>query len=91
MTLARSIWRRASIADAPRAKLLIRLAAVPLNIDMVVAIATTKLPMLIRPGFWTMAHESRTDLAMLLGACCLAWIGAGPLSFDGWIARRRKT
>jgi putative oxidoreductase len=67
-----------------------RLAAIPLVIDMVVAIATTKLPMLIQQGFWKMAHEARTDFAMILGAACLAWIGAGPLSADVWLARRSR-
>jgi uncharacterized membrane protein YphA (DoxX/SURF4 family) len=67
-----------------------RMAALPLVIDMVVAIATTKVPMLVEQGFWTMAHESRTDFAMILGAACLVWIGAGPLSVDGWLARGRK-
>jgi putative oxidoreductase len=66
-----------------------RLAAVPLAVVMLVAIATTKIPMLIDKGFWTMAHESRTDFAMLLCACCLVWIGAGPISLDGWLTRRR--
>src|SRR6266545_3917766 len=41
------------------------LAAIPLIIDMVVAILTTKLPMLISQGFWAMAHEARTDWCML--------------------------
>ncbi|MBI3336125.1 DoxX family protein [Candidatus Peregrinibacteria bacterium] len=43
------------------------LAAVPLLIDICVAIATTKLPMLFQKGFWATAHEARTDYAMLLG------------------------
>jgi putative oxidoreductase len=60
-----------------------RLAAIPLVIDMVVAIATTKLPILARDGFWAMAHEARTDWAMILGSAFLLWVGAGPLSLDG--------
>jgi uncharacterized membrane protein YphA (DoxX/SURF4 family) len=59
-----------------------RLAAVPLVIDMIVAIATTKIPILIQRGFWAMAHEARTDLAMLLGALFLVMAGAGPASLD---------
>src|ERR1700722_7022096 len=43
------------------AGLLTRAAAIPLMVDMVVAIATTKLPILLRSGFWAMAHEARTD------------------------------
>src|SRR5258708_4310814 len=46
--------------------LLTRLAAVLLIIDMIVAISTTKIPMLLKSGFWAMAHEARTDWAMLL-------------------------
>jgi uncharacterized membrane protein YphA (DoxX/SURF4 family) len=59
-----------------------RLATVPLVIDMLVAIATTKIPILLQRGFWAMAHEARTDLAMLLGAVFLLIVGAGPLSLD---------
>jgi uncharacterized membrane protein YphA (DoxX/SURF4 family) len=44
-----------------------RLAAIPLSIIMLVAIATTKIPFLAKSGFWAMAHEARTDFAMLLG------------------------
>src|SRR5438477_5040204 len=55
--------------------LLTRLAAVPLIIDMVVAISTTKVPVLLQSGFWSMAHEARTDFCMLLGAVFLLWVG----------------
>jgi len=47
------------------------LAAVPLLIDICVAIASTKIPMLFEKGFWVTAHESRTDYSMLLGLLCL--------------------
>ena len=50
------------------AGLLTRLATVPLIIDMLVAIASTKLPILVKSGFWAMAHEARPDYAMLLGS-----------------------
>ncbi len=66
-----------------------RLAAVPLIIDIVVAIATTKLPMLARPGLWAMLHETRTDFCMLLGSFFLLLAGPGPISLDGRIRRRR--
>src|SRR6266542_2680423 len=46
--------------------LLTRLAAMPLIIDMLFAISTTKLPILIKSGFWVMAHEARVDYSMLL-------------------------
>jgi putative oxidoreductase len=65
-----------------------RLAAIPLIIDMLVAIATTKIPMLLKSGFWSTAHESRTDGSMLLGALFLLIVGAGAWSIDARLARR---
>ena len=59
-----------------------RLAAIPLLTIMGVAIYTTKIPMLAKNGFWKMAHEARTDWAMLLGSLYLGLVGAGHLSFD---------
>jgi putative oxidoreductase len=47
--------------------LLSRLATIPLLIDMTVAILLTKLPILLKSGFWKMAHEARTDFCMILG------------------------
>ncbi len=66
---------------------LTRIAAIPLLIDISVAIATTKIPMLLDRGFWAAAHESRTDLSMLLGLLFLLIEGAGPLSIDGRLTR----
>jgi putative oxidoreductase len=62
--------------------LLTRLASVPLTINILVAIATTKIPMLFEGGFWKMAHESRVDWSMLLGLTCLLLAGGGRWSFD---------
>ena len=59
-----------------------RLAAVPMIIDMLVAISTTKVPMLLKNGFWAMAHEARVDYAMLLGSIFLLIVGAGRWSVD---------
>jgi putative oxidoreductase len=59
-----------------------RLAAVPLLVDILVAIGTTKVPMLAKAGFWAAVHEARTDLCMLLGLLFLLAAGAGPLSLD---------
>jgi uncharacterized membrane protein YphA (DoxX/SURF4 family) len=64
---------------------LTRLAAIPLIIDMLFAIATTKVPMLVKSGFWVMAHEARTDYSMLLGSVFLLLVGAGRLSLDAGI------
>ena len=68
--------------------LLTRLAAVPLITIMLVAITSTKIPILLERGFWAMAHEARTDFSMLLGSIFLLIAGAGPASLDAIIARR---
>jgi uncharacterized membrane protein YphA (DoxX/SURF4 family) len=65
-----------------------RLAAVPLVTIMLVAIATTKLPILGERGFWVMAHEARTDWSMLLGCIYLLVVGAGGWSLDRRLAGR---
>lgn len=67
-----------------------RLAAIPLIIDMLVAIGTTKIPILVEKGFWAMAHEARTDWSMLLGSIFLLIVGAGEWSLDSAITSRRK-
>jgi uncharacterized membrane protein YphA (DoxX/SURF4 family) len=67
---------------------------------MLVAILTTKIPILLGYGFWGfslrnvpyygfwgMIHESRTDLSMLLGSLFLLIVGAGAWSVD---ARLKK-
>ncbi|MEX1138315.1 MAG: DoxX family protein [Bacteroidota bacterium] len=66
-----------------------RLAVIPLIGIMLVAIATTKIPILMEKGFWSMAHDSRTDWSMLIGSVVLLIIGAGRWSLDG--ARERHT
>lgn len=68
--------------------LLTRLAVVPLIVVMLVALASTKLPILLESGFWKAAHDSRTDFSMLLGSLFLLTVGAGPLSLDRWIFRK---
>lgn len=82
--------------------LLTRLAAVPLIIDMLVAIISTKIPILLGYGFWGfslrnvpyygfwgMAHEARTDLSMLLGSIFLLIVGAGLWSLDSRLTTAR--
>jgi putative oxidoreductase len=77
-----------------------RLATIPLIIDMVVAIATTKVPLLFGPGpepvgalpkigFWAFAYQARLDVAMLVAAGYLLAVGAGLLSIDAVLSRRR--
>jgi putative oxidoreductase len=71
--------------------LLTRAVAIPLIVDMLVAIATTKIPILIKSGFWAMAHEARTDYSMLLGSIFLLLVGSGPRSLDARIVRAKST
>jgi|SRR5271167_1331055 len=59
-----------------------RLASVPLLGVIVVAIATTKIPMLAKAGVWSMLREARADFSMLLGLLFLLITGGGTLSLD---------
>jgi uncharacterized membrane protein YphA (DoxX/SURF4 family) len=59
-----------------------RIAAIPLTISMLVAIFTTKIPILVEKGFWAMAHEARTDWSMILGLFFLLVVGSGHWSVD---------
>jgi putative oxidoreductase len=67
-----------------------RLAAFSLLIDISVAVATTKVPMLASKGFWATAHEARTDWSMLCGLLFLLCAGAGSLSLDARLTRPAK-
>lgn len=73
------------------AGLLTTLAAIPLLIDIGVAIATTKIPFLLKHGFWAAMHEARTDFCMFVGLLAILLLGAGRLSLDEFpfAARRR--
>jgi putative oxidoreductase len=53
-----------------------------LLIDIAVAIATTKIPMLLKQGFWSAMHEARTDFCMLLGLTAIMLFGVGKFSLD---------
>jgi uncharacterized membrane protein YphA (DoxX/SURF4 family) len=74
-----------------------RWASMPLVLIMMVALLTTKIPILLGHGFgpfsvremdiygfWAMMHAARTDWAMLLGALVLSIAGAGPRSLDAY-------
>ncbi len=78
-----------------------RVAVVPLLAVMAVAFLTTKLQILLGTdlgpfkvrelpyyGFWSFAHESRTDFAMAMGSLFLLLVGPGRLSLDAWSTRR---
>ena len=81
---------------------LTRFAAVLLILIMITALFTTKLPILIGSGFWgfslrelnhygllSMLHESRNDLAMLIGSIFL-WIkGGGYWSLDSRLFKHK--
>ena len=62
--------------------LLTRLAAIPLLIIMITAFITTKWPIFISKGFWTMAHDYRTDFALTMLLVYLLISGAGSWSAD---------
>jgi len=70
--------------------LLTRIASIFLIINMLVAIYSTKIPILIDKGFWAMAHEARTDWSMLLGSLFLLIVGAGASSIDGRLSGRHS-
>ena len=70
--------------------LLTRLSSIPLLIDICVAIATTKVPILLKSGFWPMEAEARTDYAMLMGLLFLVLAGAGSWSVDTRLARKAQ-
>lgn len=78
--------------------LLTRLAAIPLLIDISVALFSTKIPIWLGHGYWqfsvsklkhygflSMLHEARTDFSMLLGLMFLLVVGAGSWSVDRWL------
>ncbi len=67
-----------------------RLSAIPLLIDILVAIATTKIPMFLGEGFWKAVHESRVDFSMFFGLLFLLIAGGGTWSVDSWFSRRRR-
>jgi putative oxidoreductase len=82
--------------------LLTRFAAILLIINMCVALISTKIPILLGHGFWrfslsklssygfwSMAHEARTDFSMLLGSIFLLIVGAGAWSLDAWLGSDR--
>jgi uncharacterized membrane protein YphA (DoxX/SURF4 family) len=67
-----------------------RLAVIPTLTIMIVAIATTKAPILMNDGFWKMAHDARTDYSMLLGSLFLLIVGGGRWSLDAFWTRAMR-
>jgi uncharacterized membrane protein YphA (DoxX/SURF4 family) len=77
-----------------------RFAAAPLIVVMIVAIVSTKIPILLgedfgvfhlatlpRYGFWSMLHEARADFDMLLGCILLLIVGGGRWSLDARLTK----
>ena len=67
--------------------LITRIAVIPLIVVISTAIWATKIPILLDKGFWSAAHEARTDYAMLLGLLFLLAVGAGRWSIDNKLSR----
>ena len=78
-----------------------RLATIPLIIDMIVAIGTSKFPLLFgigsepvaaapKVGPWAFAYQARLDGTMLLCCFFLLLAGAGAWSVDAWRAGSTK-
>ncbi|MEX0722935.1 MAG: DoxX family protein [Gracilimonas sp.] len=59
-----------------------RFSSIPLIAIMLVAISSTKIPVLFEEGFWYMAHAARTDFSMLIGSIFLLIKGGGYWSMD---------
>jgi putative oxidoreductase len=78
-----------------------RLIAIPFAIEMLVAIATTKISLFLGTsplppppappisGFWAVLHEIRSEYAQFLTVLFLFIAGPGRWSLDAWLARRR--
>jgi uncharacterized membrane protein YphA (DoxX/SURF4 family) len=85
------------------AGLVTRPACIVLLFNMLVAITSTKLPVLLgRPvwgfslpklqqyGFWSTLHEARADLSMILCLLFLLLAGPGPWALDAAITSRGR-
>ncbi len=70
--------------------LLTRLAAIPLVIDICVALYSTKIVTLAKNGIWSTLHEARTDASMLLGLIFLLMVGGGSFALDNFLRSRNK-
>jgi len=80
---------------------LTRLIAVPFIIEMLVAMASTKIPLYLgtsplplppvppQVGLWAVLHEIRSEYAQLLTVAFLLLAGPGRWSFD-WVFAERK-
>src|SRR5262245_12259238 len=81
--------------------LMTRLIAAPFIIEMIVAMASTKIPLYLgtsplplppvppQIGFWAVLHEIRSEYAQLLNCAFLLVVGPGTWSLDALLAKRR--
>src|SRR6266404_7596884 len=81
---------------------LTRMIAVPFIIEMLVAMASTKIPLYLgtsplplppvppQVGFWAVLHEIRSEYAQLMTCAFLLFAGPGRWSIDALRARRRE-
>ncbi len=81
---------------------LTRPIAILFIIEMIVAMASTKIPLYLgtsplplppvppQVGFWAVLHEIRSEYAQLLCCAFLLIVGPGPWSIDAVLARRRQ-
>jgi len=82
--------------------LLTRLISIPFVIEMLVAMASTKIALYVgtsplplppappKVGIWAVLHEVRSDYAQIMSVFFLGWVGPGPWSLDAVFARRRR-
>jgi uncharacterized membrane protein YphA (DoxX/SURF4 family) len=78
-----------------------RFISIVFVIEMVVAMATTKISMFLGTsplpappsppaiGFWAVLHEIRSEYAQLLTCLFMTIVGPGVWSLDTWLARRK--
>jgi putative oxidoreductase len=66
-----------------------RIATFPLLSVIVVALYSTKIVMLAKVGLWSILHDGRTDLSMLLALIFLALVSGGSWSLDARLTGRR--
>jgi len=68
-----------------------RIASIPLLIIMIIALITTKLPLLESRGLWTFAHEYRLEFSLTVLLVLLIIYGGGKWSGDLKIFKSGKT
>jgi putative oxidoreductase len=83
------------------AGLFTRVIAIPFIIEMLVAMASTKIPLYLgtsplplppvppQIGFWAVLHEIRSEYAQLASCAFLLFAGPGRWSLDAFLASRR--